>query len=236
MKKLLYAGVVGPLLFIVVFLVEGLTRPGYSAWRHYVSQLATGDGGWVQVVNFLVCGTLMIAFAIGLRQALKGSRGSIVAPIVFGLFGTALLVAGIFVTDPGLGYPVGAAQVHTAHGMIHGLAGLTAFTTLAACGFVMAWHFASMPGPRRWAVYSAGIGLLIVALFIASTAVSVLDERGIWTNAPTGFLQRISIIGGWTWIAIVAWHLLNLRDTVESSSRMRAKIGPGADDVASEHA
>lgn len=53
MKKLwLYAGVVGPLLFIAVFLVEGATRPGYSAWRMYVSQLATGPGGWVQVVNF----------------------------------------------------------------------------------------------------------------------------------------------------------------------------------------
>src|SRR5438876_8469311 len=107
MKKLLYAGIVGPLLFIVVFLLEGLTRPGYSAWRHYVSQLATGDGGWMQVLNFLVCGTLVLAFAIGLRQALIGSRGSIVAPILIALFAVALLVAGIFVTDPALGYPVG---------------------------------------------------------------------------------------------------------------------------------
>jgi len=226
MKKLLYAGVVGPLLFIVVFLVEGLTRPGYSAWRHYVSQLATGDGGWVQVVNFLVCGSLMVAFAIGLRFALRGGRGSVGAPILFGLFGTALLVAGIFVTDPALGYPVGAAQVHTLHGMIHGLSGLAAFSLLAACAFVMAWHFASTPGSRRWAVYSAGIGILIVACFIASTTVSVLDERGIWTNAPTGFLQRIAIIGGWTWIAMLATHVLR------SSSRMRAKIAPGADDAA----
>ena len=76
MKKLLYAGVVGPLLFIVIFLIEGLTRPGCSAWRHYVSQLATGDGGWMQVVNFLVGGTLVLAFAIELRQALNPGDGS----------------------------------------------------------------------------------------------------------------------------------------------------------------
>lgn len=215
MKKLLYAGVIGPLLFIVVFIVEGLTRPGYSAWRHFVSQLATGDGGWVQVVNFLVCGTLMVVFAIGLRFALRGSRGSIGAPILLGLFGTALLVAGIFVTDPALGYPVGAAQVHTAHGMIHGLAGLAAFSLLPASAFVMAWHFASKPGSRRWVMYSAGIGILLVACFIASTTVSVLDERGVWPNAPTGFLQRIAIIGGWTWISMLALHV------VRSSSRMR---------------
>src|SRR5260370_29467872 len=115
MKKLRYAGVIGPLLFIVVFLIEGFSGPGYSQWRHYVSQLATGDGGWMQVVNFLVCGSLMITFAIGLRFALRGSRGSVGAPVLLGLFGTALLVAGIFVTDPALGYPLGATQVHTVH-------------------------------------------------------------------------------------------------------------------------
>ncbi len=226
MNKLLYAGVIGPLLFIVVFLVEGLTRPGYSAWRHYVSQLATGAGGWVQVVNFLVCGTLMVAFAIGLHFALRGRRGSIGAPILLGLFGAALLVAGIFVTDPALGYPVGAAQVHTAHGMIHGLAGLAAFSLLPASAFVMAWHFASKPGSRRWVVYSAGIGILLVACFIASTTVSVLDERGVWPNAPTGFLQRIAIIGGWTWISMLALNVLR------SSSRMTRKIDLAADDAA----
>ena len=47
-------GVLGPVLFIAVFLVEGATRPGYSAWHNHVSLLATGDGGWMQVANFLV--------------------------------------------------------------------------------------------------------------------------------------------------------------------------------------
>ena len=225
MKKLLYAGVVGPLLFVVVFLAEGLTRPGYSQWRHYVSQLATGEGGWMQVVNFLVCGTLVITFAVALRSAIKGSRGSIGAPVLIGLFGAALLVAGTFVTDPALGYPVGAPVVHTVHGMIHGLAGLAAFTLLPAAAFVMAWHFSGEPGSRRWSSYSAGVGIMIVALFIASTTVSTLDERGLWPNAPTGFLQRIAIIGGWTWLAMVAWHQLRMPRAVPSrraASRGRA--------------
>lgn len=207
MKKLLYAGVVGPLVFILVFLVEGATRPGYSAWRHYVSQLATGPGGWVQVVNFLVCGSLVLAFAIALRQAIKASRGSIGAPVLLSLFAIALLVAGIFVTDPALGYPVGAQQVHTTHGMIHGLAGLAAFTLLPATAFVLAWHFAATR-ERRWAIYSMAVGALIVVFFIASTTVSTMDAVGTWPNAPTGFLQRIAIIGGWTWIAMVALHII----------------------------
>ena len=32
----LWAGVVGPILFIVVFLVEGAIRPGYDPIRHQV--------------------------------------------------------------------------------------------------------------------------------------------------------------------------------------------------------
>ena len=206
MKKLLYAGIVGPLLFIAVFLIEGATRPGYSAWRHYVSQLATGDGGWMQVLNFLVCGTLVLVLAIGLRFAIRGTRGSIGGPVLLGLFATALLVAGIFSTDPALAYPVGAAQVHTAHGMIHGLAGLAAFTLLPAAAFVMAWHFGAEGGARRWTLYSIAVGIVIVAMFIASTTVSTMDQLGTWPNAPTGFLQRIAIITGWTWIAMVAWR------------------------------
>src|SRR5260370_36529984 len=132
----------------------------------------------------------MVAFEIGLRHALRGSRGSIGTPLLLGLFGTALLVAGIFVTDPALGYPVGAPVVHTVHGMIHGLAGLAAFSLLPAAAFVMAWHLATEPGARRWTIYSVGVGILLVALFIASTTVPTLDDPGVRPKAPNGVQQR----------------------------------------------
>jgi hypothetical membrane protein len=213
-RKLLWAGLVGPPLFIVVFLIEGLTRPGYSAWRHYVSQLATGPGGWVQVVNFLMCGTLVIAFTVGLR----GATRSIAAPILLGLFGVSLLVAGAFSTDPALGYPPGAAQVHTTHGMIHGLAGLGAFSLLPATTFVMAAWFARTSSPRRWVWYSLGVGVLMIVTFVASTTFSTLDATGVVPNAPTGFFQRVAIIAGWTWISMVALHLIRTRRTGARSS------------------
>ena len=201
--QLLYAGVVGPLLFIVVFLIEGFTRPGYSQWRHYVSQLATGPGGWVQVVNFLVCGTFVLAFAIGLRLATR----SIAAPLLLGLFAFALLVAGVFSTDPALGYPPGAAAVHTAHGTIHGFAGLLAFSSLPAAAFVMsAWFLRH--GDKRWFWYSLAVGLVMIVTFIVSTTVSAMDSAGTMPNAPTGFFQRIAIITGWTWMAMTALHLI----------------------------
>lgn len=200
MKKLLLtAGVVAPLLFIVIFMIEGATRPGYDAWRMFVSQLATGPGGWMQVANFYMCGLLVTAFAIGLRLALAGSRGSIGAPALLGLFGITLLIAGVFTTDPGLGYPVGATEVHTTHGTIHGFAGLAVFTLLPAACFVMAWHFAAEKSPN-WMWYSIGVGVALLVLFFGGFAV------GHFAYALTGLYQRLAIITGWTWIAAVAWR------------------------------
>jgi len=200
-RALLLCGVVGPPLFIATFLVEEATRPGYSWWRNFVSSLATGEGGWVQIANFLVWGTLAVAFAIGVVRI-----GWVAPGILLILYGAGLLVAGVFVTDPSLGYPPGAPPEHTTHGMIHGLAGLGVFTLNAVAAFVVARRFA-IAQRRGWAIYSTVTGLLIVALFIASTAVSVQDELGLWSNAPTGLLQRISIVVGWTWIAAFALRL-----------------------------
>ena len=51
---LLLCGVIGPLLFIVVLLIEGATRPGYSALRNYGSDLELSNQGWEQSANFIV--------------------------------------------------------------------------------------------------------------------------------------------------------------------------------------
>jgi hypothetical protein len=152
----------------------------------------------VQVANFIVCGLLILGFAVGLRPVLGGGRAPIAAPVLVGAYGLALVVAGVFVTDPTLGYPPGAAVVHTTHGLIHGLAGLAAFSLLAAACFAMTWRFASDPASRGWGANSLLTALLIVACFIASNVLSVLDAQGSLPNAPTGFVQRIAIIGGWS--------------------------------------
>jgi len=74
-RALLTCGVTGPVLFLTVVLIEGATRPGYSAWRNAGSQLALGDGGWVQTINFFVAGVLLLAFAVGLQRALPSGPG-----------------------------------------------------------------------------------------------------------------------------------------------------------------
>jgi hypothetical protein len=209
-RVLLACGIVGPPLFIVTFLIEGATRPHYSAWRNYVSSLGAGPGGAVQVANFIVYGLLSLAFVVGLRRVFSTGKGSIAGPCFLGIYGLGLLVAGIFVTDPGLSYPPNppAGALHTVHGMIHGLAGLIVFTTLPAATFALARRFAGNPAWRGWAAYSLMTGGVVIVFFIASTADSVFDELGATPYELTGLLQRIAIIVGWSWIALLAARLL----------------------------
>ena len=155
---LLLCGVIGPLLFIVVLLIEGATRPGYSALRNYGSDLELSNQGWEQIANFIVCGLLCIAFAVGLRRIWRTGRASVWGPLLIGIFGLGLVVAGVFVTDPGRGYPPGAplkGDPQTIHGYIHGINGAVLFNLeLPAACFVLARRFAADPQNRNWATYS----------------------------------------------------------------------------------
>jgi hypothetical membrane protein len=211
-RFLIAGGAIGPLLFIIAILIEGATRPGYNAWHNYGSSLSLGELGWMQIANFLICGLLTLCFAVGLRQVLRTGRSSVGGPIMLGIFGVALIIAGIFVTDPSLGYPVGthSSGPQTLHGTIHGVAGLIAFSSLAIASFVMARRFAGDPNWKGWALYSFITGALIAVFFIATTVVSALDENGVLPGSPTGLLQRIAIIVGWGWVTLLAIRLLRL--------------------------
>jgi hypothetical protein len=213
-RLLLACGVVGPPLFVVALLVEGFTRAGYSTWRNYGSQLATGPWGWTQITNFIVGGLLILLSAFGFWQVLRdqGGPGRTWGPILIGVFGLTLVIAGVFVTDPALGYPPGTPSgsngPKTWHGSIHGVNAIPCFLSLAIATFVFARRYFAKPGARNWASYSLGTGIFQLAFFIGSTAVGALDENNVIHNAPTGILQRISIVTGWLWLSLVALHEL----------------------------
>ena len=109
-RALLACGGIGAPLFVVVFLIEGavpaIRSAGYSPLRHPVSGFAIGEFGWIQTVNFLVIGVLLLAFAVGLRAALRSYGDGIWAPVLIGLIAIGLTGAGLFTADPLNGYPL----------------------------------------------------------------------------------------------------------------------------------
>ncbi len=224
-RLLIACGAIGPILFILVFLVEGAIRPGYSAWHNFVSDLSLSNQGWMQIANFLICGVLMLCFALGLRQVLRSSKGAVWGPLLLGIFGLSLLIAGFFVTDPSLGYypPGTSSSTHTLHGTIHGANAPLAFGSLTIAIFVLARRFASDPAWRGWAFSSLITGILFVGFFIACLVVAVLDQHGVLPNAPAGLLERIAIIIGWGWIALLALRLLRQMGSSVSKAAFRRR-------------
>jgi hypothetical protein len=109
-KTLLACGAIAGPLFVLASILEGATRAHYQPLRHPVSSLELGDFGWTQRANFLVAGGLTLAFAIGLRRALRPLGGSTWGPLLVGAHAIGLLGAGIFVTDPVSGYPPGTCR------------------------------------------------------------------------------------------------------------------------------
>jgi Protein of unknown function (DUF998) len=55
------AGIAGPLLFVVDIVRQSLLHPDYSQVKLPISALAAWPGGWVQNVNFVIFGLLMIS-------------------------------------------------------------------------------------------------------------------------------------------------------------------------------
>ncbi len=205
-RLLLACGPLGSLLWVTVSLVEGATRPGYSAWRHAVSQLSLGELGWMNVANFIIGGLLILGFALGLRRALRTSRGAVWGPRLVAAVGLCLIVAGIFPIDPSLGYPPGAGGTHTPQGLVHAIAGTALIGFVGATCFVLARRFAADARWRAWASRSILAGVLTMAIYIACAIVTTLDQYGILSPAPGGLLQRIVI--GFGWLALVALRLM----------------------------
>src|SRR4030095_2407494 len=118
-KILLIAGVIAGPLFTSAWIAEGATRANYNPLRHPVSSLALGDYGWVQSSNFIVAGLLMLACSVGLRLVLGSQKGSTWGPLLIAIWAVGLIGAGIFITDPVSGYPLGTPDLllnPTTHG------------------------------------------------------------------------------------------------------------------------
>ena len=208
-KMLLACGVIGGPLFVATFLVEGATRAYYDPLRHPVSSLALGNSGWTQTVNFLVTGLLMLAFAVGLRRALRPPESSIWGPLLVGVWGIGLLGAGLFLTDPVSGYPPGAPDRlsgYTWHGALHDIFSLFAFVALATACFIFGRRFARR-GERGWEIYSVVSGLVFVVAFVLSSA-GFGHAAGLADLA--GLFQRVAVTVGFGWLTLLADRLLTI--------------------------
>ncbi|MED5814789.1 DUF998 domain-containing protein [Mycolicibacterium sp. 050232] len=200
---LLTAGVVGGSLIATVSLTLAFVRPGFDLARHANSMLVLGDWGWIQTVNFIVCGLLLIAFGAGIWRVAPGVRAGRAAAVCMVLYGLlAGVVVGLNPTDPGFGFPPGAPQGYPgAEGLstsakIHGVAGGLGFLAATVGCFALARYFAYL-GDRFWMAVSVVVGVAVLA---------VGGYLGLNADAQTDAFNYVPawVSGAALWLFIVA--------------------------------
>jgi hypothetical protein len=111
------AGLISSPLFLTTALILSLAQSEFMralGWDLWPSGLALGPYGWGQVLNFVVLGVLIIAFGLGVGQAVQPGRLSWLGPLFLVVSGAGETLAA-FNTDP----PNAAASWH---GQIHSVA------------------------------------------------------------------------------------------------------------------
>ncbi len=194
------AGIVGPVIFAVVVLVQSLLHPDYSQVALPISALAAWPGGWVQNVNFVVFGLLMIAYAIGLRLGVRPSRAGVIGPALLVLSGVGLMIAGVFPwRDVGGDFIVPVGHL------------LGAFLSFLGAGTGLIVISRRMAGDPRWrsvATYALASGIAIVVLFVATFALVIPPDAPL--HAWGGLVQRVTIAVWLPCTVVLALRLLRV--------------------------
>jgi hypothetical protein len=213
-KLLLLCGLVAGPFFTIVWFVQGLLRANYDPMRYAISSLSVGEFGWIQIANFLITGSLILAFSVGLRSTLRRPSGSVWGPLLIGLIGIGLIGSGIFVTDPLNGYPPGTPVIpieRTTHGILHDLFGIPVFLGLPITCFVFA-RFFTRQSEHSWAWYSRLSGISMFAVFVVARLGFRLLSTYPDLAANFGLLQRITVTIGFAWLTLLAVYMMKAQD------------------------
>jgi len=199
MQRLLLSGIIAGPLYITTGLIQAYLREGFDLGRHPLSVLANGPGGWVQTVNFVVTGLLVIGVAYAIGTIFRPQSRAI--GWILGFFGASMLVAAAFPADPIDGFPPGTPsgvpQTISTTGLVHFAAGATGFLALGIAGLV-AGRALSKRGNIALSRTSHVVGFVVLLGFLAGPALPLsLVTVGIWS----------SVLAGFAWLSILSMHL-----------------------------
>ncbi|HTO71309.1 MAG TPA: DUF998 domain-containing protein [Myxococcota bacterium] len=206
-QALLACGVVAGPLYVVVTLVESLTRDGFDLRHDRFSWLTAGDLGWIHQVAMIGVGALSVLLAVGAGRRMREGRGAVWGPRLLALFGAAYVAGGLLRADAVVGFPPGttAEMVHQSwHGIAQNASRSASSLFLVGASLVFASAFAAQ-GRRGWACFYA---TALPAAFAALTGVGL----AIGGNpVALAFLMT-----PWVWVTALALNLYG-RERVTAS-------------------
>lgn len=183
-------GVVAGPFYVVFGLVLAVTRDGFELSRHALSLLTLGEWGWLQTLNFVLTGIMVVVAGWGMLRAVTGrGRGSGVAVIIAGC---TIAFAGVFRPDPVAGFPPGDEAVMSVSGAMHLTLGAVEFIAFAVAALLLGRFLASRRERSR-AVWSRIAGVVILGAFTCGAALA---------TGPAGVvLLWLAVLTGFAWLA-----------------------------------
>lgn len=189
-----WAGVIGSVLFVIVFIIEGWLRQNYDSFKMYISELALGPRGWIQIANFVIFGILLLIFTLSLVDKFKEVKGSKIGPVLIAIIGINFIIAGIFVIDP--------SAEKSLHGIIHSISSTLIFFLAAVSCFIFFHLFQEDSRWRNLSWWTLITGIAIIVLIV------LMEIDGTLLGTWPGLTQRIAATIGLLWIFTFALKVL----------------------------
>jgi Predicted membrane protein len=192
-------GVIAPILFTFLVIVESLIRPGYSQIFNDVSDLGIGPYAIIQNINFIIFGLLSIGFAMGLGANLQHRAGKAAKWLVI-VFGLCIILAGATL------FSVGSDVTYAKDVVSHGLVSAIAFLVIIVAQF-MTWLALKGNSSAMWGHYRtysliSGLMSILTLVILSYTQFSLYH----------GATERLFIAVWMIWIEVTGIKLYSLTE------------------------
>ena len=203
MKKQAIAqvGMVAPIIFASVFLIEGWYRPDYHPLSMFVSALSLGTRGWIQIANFIIFGILLFVFSSGIADEFPTGKASKWGPRLLKIIAMCYFFSGPFVMDT-MGTPREEASFH---GILHGIFGGIVFSLMPVSCFVFLRRFQEDPKWASLQVWTFVAGTVITAAVILLTIATKFPFGQAFFKDWLGLIQRAAILPFMIWLFVFAF-------------------------------
>lgn len=199
-RWLAIGGMTGTFLFIPIAFLIGEMREDYSHLSQGISALSeTGaTDAWAQTANFVIVGMLLIGLAVGLQRGISEIRASFLGSTLIAAFGLAVIMNGVFPSDP-----VGAQDTLT--GTVHSLSAGLGFLAVIAAMFVLSRPFLEHEEWQNLSSLSRWFGIATIFLMVSYL---MAQEGAVPAWHPwIGLLQRGMVAAVMAWLFLLALRL-----------------------------
>jgi len=192
-------GGAAPLVMVVFIITAALVTPGYSHLSETVSQLGAQGRPHPEVMNagFIIYGLLINGFAYSLYRRLERHTGAKTVWLLLGIYGTGVLLSGIFQDDS-----KALGTVATMQGTMHSVFAMIGFFALVIGMVVFARIVYLNPAWRGFMQFSIAIAVLNLVLSL----MFLIEVFG----PVEGLLQRAFYAISLVWVEVVSLRSLRL--------------------------